>query len=46
MANDVKDEKKVVSFLTLVGPKVYGLAENLLSPKDPASVAMVRLKML
>ena len=40
VANDVKDEKKVVSFLTLVGPKVYGLARNLLSPKER------RLKML
>ena len=31
VANDVKDEKKVACFLTLVGPKVYGLARNLLS---------------
>ena len=36
-ANDIKDEKKVPVFLTLVGPKIYGLAKNLLSPKDPAT---------
>ena len=35
-ANDIKDEKKVPVFLTLVGAKIYTLAKNLLSPKDPA----------
>ena len=44
VAIDVKDEKKVASFLTLVGPKVYGLAKNLLSPKDPASCSYGEIK--
>ena len=44
VANDVVDAKKVVSFLTLVGPKVYGLARNLLSPKDPASRSYDEIK--
>ena len=35
-ANDIKEEKKVPVFLTLVGAKIYTLAKNLLSPKDPA----------
>ena len=35
-ANDVKDDKVVPAFLTLLGPKVYTLAKNLLSPKDPS----------
>ena len=38
VANDVKDEKKIASLLTLVDSKVYRLAKNLLSPKDPASL--------
>ena len=37
VANGVKDEKKVASFLTLGGPKIYSLARNLLSPNDPAT---------
>ena len=36
-ANDINGEKKVHAFLTLVGPKIYGLAKNILSPKDPAT---------
>ena len=36
-ANDIKGNKVVPAFLTLVGPKVYTLAKNLLSPKDPAT---------
>ena len=44
VANDVKDEKKVASFLTLAGPKVYGLAKNLLSPKDPVSCSYGEIK--
>ena len=36
-ANEIKDDKKVASFLTLGGPKIYALTKSLLSPKDPAS---------
>ena len=44
MANDVANEKKVASFLTLVDPKVYGLAKNLLSPKHPVSCSYDEIK--
>ena len=44
VANDVSDEKKVAFFLTLIGPKVFGLARNLLSPKDPASCTYIEIK--
>ena len=37
VANEIENEKKVASFLTLGGPKIFGLAKNLLSPKSPAS---------
>ena len=36
-ANEVETDKKVASFLTLGGPKIYALTKSLLSPKDPAS---------
>ena len=35
--NNVTNKKVVPTFLTLVGPKAYGVAKNLLSPKDPAN---------
>ena len=35
VANDIKDEKKVAAFFTLAGPKVFGLARDLLSPAKP-----------
>ena len=35
LANDIKDEKKVAAFFTLAGPKVFGLARDLLSPQKP-----------
>ena len=35
VANDVDDAKKVAAFFTLAGPKVFGLARDLLSPKKP-----------
>ena len=35
VANDVKDEKKVAAFLTLAGPKVFCLVQDLLSPRKP-----------
>ena len=37
VANEITGDKVVPSFLTLIGPKAYGLAKNLLSPKEPAS---------
>ena len=44
VANDIKGDKIVPSFLTLIGPKVYGLAKNLLSPQDPASCTYDQIK--
>ena len=44
VANDVSNDKKVASFLTLIGPKGFGLAKNLLSPKDPASCTYTKIK--
>ena len=35
VANDVDDKKKVAAFFSLAGPKVFGLARDLLSPKKP-----------
>ena len=34
-ANDIGDDKKVASFLSIIGPKLYGLARDLVSPKAP-----------
>ena len=34
-ANDVGDAKQVPAFFSLAGPKVYGLARDLLSPNKP-----------
>ena len=44
IANNVTDKRVVPTFLTLVGPKVYGLAKNLLSPKDPADCTYDEIK--
>ena len=35
LANSIDDEKKVPMFLSLLGAKVYGLLQNLVSPKKP-----------
>ncbi|XP_076052771.1 uncharacterized protein LOC143032187 [Oratosquilla oratoria] len=35
VANDVGDAKKVAAFFTLAGPKIFGLARDLLSPAKP-----------
>ena len=40
----LRTRKEAVSFLTLVGLKVYGLAENLLSPKDLVSCSYDKIK--
>ena len=34
-ANEIKDEKQVAAFLSLGGPKLYGLAKDLVSPRNP-----------
>ena len=44
IANNVTDKRVVPAFLTLVGPKVYGLTKNLLSPKDPADCTYDEIK--
>ena len=35
LANDVKGEKKVSSFLAIMGSKLYSLVVDLVSPKSP-----------
>ena len=35
IANAIKDDVKVATFLTIVGPKLYKLIQNLISPKKP-----------
>ena len=44
LANNIKDAKVVPSFLTLIGPKTYGLVKNLLSPTDPANSTYDQIK--
>ena len=34
-ANSIADDKKVSTFLSIVGPQVYGLVQNIVSPKKP-----------
>ena len=34
-ANAVKEDKQVPAFLSLIGPKIYGLVKDLVSPKSP-----------
>lgn len=36
IANGIKPEVKVASFLSMIGPKTYGLLKNLLAPVKPA----------
>ena len=36
-ANSITDNKKVATFLTLLGPKVFQLVQNLVSPEKPAN---------
>ena len=40
VANDIDDAKKVASFFTLAGPKIFGLARDLLSPKKPEETTL------
>ena len=35
-ANSVRADKKVCSFLTIIGPKAFALVKDLVSPKKPA----------
>ena len=34
-ANNVDKEKRVPAFLSIIGPKIYGLVKDLVSPKSP-----------
>ena len=40
VANDIDDAKKVAAFFTLAGPKIFGLARDLLSPKKPEETTL------
>ena len=44
IANDIADAKLVPAFLTLVGPKVYNLAKNLVSPKEVSNCTYEEIK--
>ena len=44
IANDIADKKLVPAFLTLVGPKVYNLAKNLLSPREVSNCTYDEIK--
>ena len=40
IANDVKQDRRVATFLTLAGAKIYTLAKSLLSPDDPGTATL------
>ena len=42
-ANAVGDGLKVATFLSLLGPKVYGLLQNLVSPRKPKDLTYAQL---
>ena len=44
IANDIKDEKKIVAtFLTTIGSKTYNLLRDLLAPTKPSEVKFTEL---
>uniref|UniRef100_A0A3B3RZC6 Retrotransposon gag domain-containing protein n=1 Tax=Paramormyrops kingsleyae TaxID=1676925 RepID=A0A3B3RZC6_9TELE len=43
LANDIRDEKKVSVFLATIGPEVYGLLKNLVTPHRPAAMTYKQL---
>ena len=43
-ANAVADGRKVAVFLSLIGPKTYGLLRNLVAPEKPAEKTLEVLK--
>ena len=36
-ANDITDAKQVPAFLSIIGPKLYSLVKDLVSPKQPSA---------
>ena len=43
IANSIKDTKQVATFLTLLGPKIFHLVQNLVSPKKPGDCTYAEL---
>ena len=43
LANNVKQEKQVPAFLSIIGPKLYGLVNDLVSPKSPSECSFDEL---
>lgn len=42
--NDINEEKKKTTFLTVIGPKLYGTLKNLCVPKNPKDKTFEELK--
>ena len=43
-ANGIKDEKKVVVLLSVIGPKIYALLRDLIAPDKPQDKLVADLK--
>ncbi|XP_068227904.1 uncharacterized protein [Palaemon carinicauda] len=46
LINDIEDDRKKILFLTVVGPKTYGLIKTLLAPNKPAEKTFQELTKL
>ncbi|XP_068218294.1 uncharacterized protein [Palaemon carinicauda] len=46
LVNDIEDDRKKTLFLTVVGPKTYGLIKTLLAPNKPAEKTFQELTKL
>lgn len=46
VANAIADDRAVSVFLTVIGPKSYGLLKNLVSPGKPCDKSLEELKVL
>ena len=42
-ANAIEERKQVPAFLSLIGPKLFGLVKDLVSPKAPKECSMTEL---